>query len=136
MDEEAPLLEQPAAQPAAPGRGPSLLAIVGLAFLAFNAATAVYLADRGLGGISFSAFSSLDLLLLIYCLRLHERAAPPGSPRREHLKVAVWLLATMLTFAFWPLLDFWFPIVANAAENSSMAFQNRASCAPYLPSVP
>ncbi|RLN09963.1 uncharacterized protein C2845_PM11G00050 [Panicum miliaceum] len=64
-------------------RGPSLLTIVGSAFLAFNAAAAVYSADRGLGAVSFAAFSGLDLLLLLYCLRLHGRA-PPGSSRREH----------------------------------------------------
>ncbi|KAG2649515.1 hypothetical protein PVAP13_1NG114252 [Panicum virgatum] len=132
MDNETLEIKQPVAQPAAPGYSPSLLTIVGSAFLAFNAATAVYSAHRGLGAIAFAAFSFLDLLL-IYCLRLHETAAPP---RREHLKVAVWLLATMLTFAFWPLLDFWFPIVANAPENSSVASQNHSSCAPYLPSVP
>ncbi|CAN6237552.1 unnamed protein product [Urochloa humidicola] len=135
MDEA--LLEQPAAQPP-PGHGPSLLTIVGLAFLALNAAMTVYSSDRGLGAISFAAFFYLDFILLVYCMALHDEAAP-GSARREHLKVAVWLLATMLTFAFWPLLDFWFKVVGNLTENSSMTFQNHTSCAqlhyPYLASV-
>ncbi|GJM90603.1 hypothetical protein PR202_ga06903 [Eleusine coracana subsp. coracana] len=40
-----------------------------------------------------------DLVLLFACLRLYERA-PAQSSTREQLKVAVWILTTLLTFAF------------------------------------
>ncbi|CAO2037680.1 unnamed protein product [Urochloa humidicola] len=135
MDEAQ--IDQPVAL-AAPIHGPSLLTIVGFAFLALNTAITVYCSDKGLGAIAFVAFFYLDFILLVYCLALHDAAAP-GSPRREHLKVAVWLLTTMLTFVFWPLLDLWFKVVGNLTQNSSMTFQNHTSCAqlhlPYQPSV-
>lgn len=132
MDE--PLLEQPAPH------GPSLLTIMSFVFLTFNAAMAVYSYNRAMGAITFLAFSYLDLILLVYCLALYEETAP-GSPRREHLKMAVWLLATMLTFALWPLLEFWFMDVVNATGDSRrMTNQNKTSCTqlhhPYLPVVP
>jgi len=44
-------------------------------------------------------FSYADLVSLFYCLRWYE-STPPESPRREHLKMAVWLLTMMLTAAF------------------------------------
>ncbi|WVZ77329.1 hypothetical protein U9M48_025208 [Paspalum notatum var. saurae] len=91
------------------GKGPSLLGILGFLLLAFNAATAVYSAHRGLGAIAFVAFCYLDIILLIYCLRLYE-TTPPGTPRRGHLRVAMWLLTTALTFAFYPLVEFWLQI--------------------------
>ncbi|KAJ1278535.1 hypothetical protein BS78_04G087100 [Paspalum vaginatum] len=87
------------------GEGPTLLTILGFLLLAFNAAMAVYSSDRGLGALAFVAFSYLDITLLIYCLRLYA-TAPPGTPRREHLRVAMWLLTTALTFASWLLLEF------------------------------
>ncbi|TVU33067.1 hypothetical protein EJB05_24852, partial [Eragrostis curvula] len=81
------------------GHGPSLFTLVGFAFLTFNSAMAVYRSNGDLAAISFVGFSYLDLVLLFYCLHLYERT-PPESPRREHLKMAVWLLTTMLTAAF------------------------------------
>ncbi|OEL16946.1 hypothetical protein BAE44_0022034 [Dichanthelium oligosanthes] len=100
MDEA--LLEQPAIRPAPEdreGHGPSLLTLIGFAFLTFNSGMAVYRSNGDLSAISFVAFSYLDLVLLFYCLRCYERT-PPESPRRERLKMAVWLLTTMLTAAF------------------------------------
>ncbi|XP_039786989.1 uncharacterized protein LOC120653288 [Panicum virgatum] len=40
-----------------------------------------------------------DLALLLYCLRVYERAGP-GSARRGRLKLAVWLLTAALTLLF------------------------------------
>uniref|UniRef100_A0A0A9DDQ8 Uncharacterized protein n=1 Tax=Arundo donax TaxID=35708 RepID=A0A0A9DDQ8_ARUDO len=81
------------------GHGPSLLTVIGFLFLTFNSGMAVYRSNGDLVVISFVGFSYLDLVLLFYCLRLYERT-PPESPRREHLKMVVWLLTTMLTAAF------------------------------------
>ncbi|CAL5059467.1 unnamed protein product [Urochloa decumbens] len=100
MDEA--LLEQPAIRPALKDRegyGPSLLTLMGFAFLTFNSGMAVYRSNGDLSAISFVGFSYLDLVLLFYCLRRYEKT-PPESPLREHLKMAVWLLTTMLTAAF------------------------------------
>lgn len=49
--------------------------------------------------MAFVAFSYVDLVLLFCCLRWFESAAP-GSPTRGKLKVAVWVLTTLLTLAF------------------------------------
>lgn len=76
-----------------------LLTLIGFVFLTFNSAMAVYRSDRDFWAISFVVFSYLDLVLLFYCLRRYEKEHP-DSPRREHLKVAVWLLTTMLTAVF------------------------------------
>ncbi|KAL6604439.1 hypothetical protein ACP70R_042866 [Stipagrostis hirtigluma subsp. patula] len=100
MDEA--LIEKPRVQPASEGHEgawPSLLTIIGFAFLTFNSVMAVYRSNGDVGAISFVVFSYLDLVLLFYCLRQFERTAP-DSPRREHIKMAVWLLTTMLTAAF------------------------------------
>jgi hypothetical protein len=92
------LLEQPTPEDCK-GCGPSLLTLIGFGFLTFNSVMAVYRSNGDLSAISFVGFSYLDLVLLFYCLRLYERT-PPESTRREHLKMAVWLLTTMLTAAF------------------------------------
>nr|CAB3449300.1 unnamed protein product [Digitaria exilis] len=77
----------------------SWLTALGFVFLTFNSGMAVYRSNGDIGAISFVAFSYLDLVALFLCLRLYE-STPPESPRREHLKMAVWLLTTMLTAAF------------------------------------
>ncbi|KAL6628926.1 hypothetical protein ACP70R_028691 [Stipagrostis hirtigluma subsp. patula] len=100
MDEA--LLEDPANQPATEnrdGRWPSLLTVIGFAFLTFNSGMAVYRSNGDMEALSFVGFSYIDLVLLFYCLRLFEKT-PRESTRREHLKMAVWLLTTMLTAAF------------------------------------
>ncbi|GJN19339.1 hypothetical protein PR202_gb06606 [Eleusine coracana subsp. coracana] len=96
------LLEKPATRPApenCKGCGPSMLTLISFGFLTFNSGMAVYRSNGDLSAISFVVFSYIDLLLLFYCLRLYERTAPE-STRKEHLKMAVWLLTTMLTAAF------------------------------------
>ncbi|KAK8461421.1 hypothetical protein SEVIR_1G036284v4 [Setaria viridis] len=100
MDEA--LLKEPANQLALKnkdGRCPSLLTVVGVVFLTFNSIMAVYRSNGDMGAISFVVFSYLDLVVLFYFLRQFERT-PPESPRREHIKMVVWLLTTMLTAAF------------------------------------
>ena len=79
--------------------GISLLTGTVFLFLTFNSGMAVYHSNGDFGAIAFVAFSYLDLVLRFYCLRWYERTTLE-SPRREHLKMAVWLLTTMLTAAF------------------------------------
>ncbi|CAN6243580.1 unnamed protein product [Urochloa humidicola] len=92
------LIQQPALRDRE-GAWPSLLTIVGFGFLTFNSFMAVYRSNGDVGAISFVVFSFLDLVLLFYFLRRYERT-PAESPRREHIKMAVWLLTTLLTAAF------------------------------------
>ena len=80
-------------------QGLSLLTVFGFVFLTFNSVMAVYRSNRDFWAISFVVFSYLVLVLLFYCLRQYEKERPE-SPRRERLKVAVWLLTTMLTAVF------------------------------------
>ncbi|CAL5023166.1 unnamed protein product [Urochloa decumbens] len=81
------------------GYWPSLFTVVGFVFLTFNSIMALYRSKGDMGAISFVVFSYLDLVVLFYFLRQFERI-PPESPRREHIKMVVWLLTTMLTAAF------------------------------------
>ncbi|TVU33073.1 hypothetical protein EJB05_24858, partial [Eragrostis curvula] len=115
------LLKQPAIPPV-PER-PSLLTIVSFAFLTFNSAMAV------LGSHPFACFSFLTIVLLFRCLRWYEAAAL-GSPRREHLKMAVWLLTTMLTIAFFMLLEFWFSSAGHIAAKGGTAPDQLTAGAP------
>ncbi|KAG8070313.1 hypothetical protein GUJ93_ZPchr0006g44642 [Zizania palustris] len=99
---EQPLREHlpvPEQQRDAASAGISLLTAIGFAFLTFNSVMAVYRSEGDVAAISFVVFSYLVLVLLFVCLRMFERT-PPESPRREHIKTAVWLLTTMLTVAF------------------------------------
>ncbi|TVU07955.1 hypothetical protein EJB05_41334, partial [Eragrostis curvula] len=103
-DQQAPLLRRgaPANAAAAADRedvGFSWLTLLGFAFLTFNSAMAIYRSNGDLAAIAFVAFSYIDLVLLFICLRWYEKAAP-GSPTRGNLKVAVWILTTLLTMAF------------------------------------
>ena len=100
MDEA--LLKEPVNQPAPKnqdGRWPSLLTVVSFVFLTLNSVMAMYRSNGDMGAISFVVFSYMDLVMLFYFLRQFERT-PPESPRRQHIKMAVWLLTTMLTAAF------------------------------------
>ncbi|KAL5211525.1 hypothetical protein ABZP36_022372 [Zizania latifolia] len=99
---EQPLREHlpvPEQQRDAGAAGISLLTIIGFAFLTFNSVMAVYRSEGDVAAISFVVFSYLVLVLLFVCLRMFE-TTPLESPRREHIKTAVWLLTTMLTVAF------------------------------------
>lgn len=81
------------------GVGFSWLTLLGFVFLTFNSAMAIYRSDGDPAAIAFVAFSYIDLVLLFICLRWYERAAA-GSPTRGKLKVAVWVLTTLLTLVF------------------------------------
>lgn len=103
-----PLIQPSPEEDSKGGAWPSPLTIVGFAFLTFNSAMAVSSWRSGFGAISFVAFSYLDLVMLFYCMSMYQRT-PPGSPQlRERLKMAMYLLTTMLTIAFFQLLEFWF----------------------------
>ncbi|RCV04865.1 hypothetical protein SETIT_1G035500v2 [Setaria italica] len=110
------LLEQTLIQPAPEDHegawAPSLLTLVGFKFLTFSSAMAVSSWCRDYGAVAFVTFSYLDLVMLFYCLRLYERTPPPESPRRELLKMVMWILATMHTIAVFKLLEF--NLVPNA----------------------
>lgn len=71
----------------------------GFGYLTFSSGMAVYRSRGDPWTIAFVAFSYLDLLLLLFCLRRYERAEP-GSQLRYRLKAVVWLLTTALTLAF------------------------------------
>ncbi|KAL6604437.1 hypothetical protein ACP70R_028687 [Stipagrostis hirtigluma subsp. patula] len=118
-DEALMVLEQPTKAMALPEeRGGhdrrSLLTAAGFALLTFSAAMAVYFTNRGAGAVSFVGFSFLDVVMLFCCLRRYG-GTPLGSPRREQLKVAAWLLTTMLTCSFFILLEFWFVTKGDVA---------------------
>ncbi|RCV04864.1 hypothetical protein SETIT_1G035400v2 [Setaria italica] len=85
----------------APPAGHSVrwLAAAGFAFLIFNSGMAVHRSRGDLGAIAFVAFSHLDLLALFLCLRRYE-GARPGSPLRDQLRMAIWLLTSALTLMF------------------------------------
>ncbi|XP_037451912.1 uncharacterized protein LOC119322533 [Triticum dicoccoides] len=67
--------------------------------LTFNSVMAVYHSQGDAAMVAFVATSYADLVLLFFCLWLYNRATL-GSTRRNRLKASVWMLTTMLTFAF------------------------------------
>jgi len=73
--------------------------LLGLTILTFNSGMAIVRSQGDAMAIAFVGFSYADLLALFACLRMYERA-PAGSSTRGWLKVAVWILTTLLTFAF------------------------------------
>lgn len=79
--------------------GFSWLTALGFLFLTFNSGMAIYRSNGDPAAVAFVAFSYVDLVLLFCCLRWFEKAAP-GSPARGNLKVAVWVLTTLLTVVF------------------------------------
>lgn len=79
--------------------GFSWITALGFAFLTINSGMAIYRSDRDLGSVLFVAVSYLDLVALFACLRLYERL-DRHSPRRGHVKAAVWSLTTLLTVMF------------------------------------
>jgi hypothetical protein len=107
MAEEEPLLaadQQGAAaahheEDGGGGAGFSWLTALGFAFLTFNSGMGIYRSNGDAAAVAFVAFSYIDLVLLFCCLRWFETAAP-GSPARGKLKVAVWVLTTLLTIVF------------------------------------
>ncbi|CAN6237554.1 unnamed protein product [Urochloa humidicola] len=122
------LLEQPRIQPVPEDHEgeaeawPSPLTIIGFAFLTFNSGMAVSLYSRDFGAVSYLVSAYMDLVMIFYCRHLYERT-PPGLPRRELLKIVMWLLATMHIIALFKLLEFWF-----LADSSTADFLNDTAC--------
>jgi len=79
--------------------GFSWLTVLVFAFLTFNLGIAIYRSEGDPAAVGFVAFSYLNLVLLFYCLRRYENAEP-DSPARGKLKMAVWVLTTLLTAVF------------------------------------
>jgi cation transport ATPase len=77
----------------------SWLAFLGFLFLTLNSAMAIVRSRGDTMAVAFVSFSYADLVALFVCLRMYERAAA-GSAKREWLKIAVWVLTTLLTLAF------------------------------------
>ncbi|URE01469.1 hypothetical protein MUK42_20539 [Musa troglodytarum] len=77
------------------------LPALGLAFLTYNSAAAVYRSIDEPWAVAFVVVAYVDLLLLFWCLRKFERCFEAGSAAdRPRLKAAVWCLATLLTLMF------------------------------------
>ncbi|CAL5044626.1 unnamed protein product [Urochloa decumbens] len=81
------------------GGGRSLLTMIGLGFLTYNAAFAAYRSwgEGDLVSVGFVLAAYAALLLLLHSLRRFERAGPGD---RGRLKAAVWGLSTLLTVMF------------------------------------
>jgi FlaA1/EpsC-like NDP-sugar epimerase len=77
----------------------SWLSLLGLLFLTFNSGMAIHRSRNDPWSVAFVVSTFLDLLLLFFCLQMFEKT-PRNSPRRTHLKIAVWCLSTFLTVMF------------------------------------
>ncbi|GJN00924.1 hypothetical protein PR202_ga18151 [Eleusine coracana subsp. coracana] len=84
-----------------------------------NSAIAIYNSWGNAGSVAFVLAADAAILLLFLCLREFERA---GREREKNIKVAVWLLTTMLTLMFAsrvaPLMP---PVVSMVAWAMSVA---------------
>ncbi|CAN6237559.1 unnamed protein product [Urochloa humidicola] len=72
---------------------------LGFLFLTLNSGLAIVRSRGEATAVAFVCFTYADLVTLFACFTLFERAGA-GSPKRTTLKLAVWLLTTMLTVAF------------------------------------
>nr|AGT17431.1 hypothetical protein SHCRBa_151_D24_F_30 [Saccharum hybrid cultivar R570] len=96
------LVDQEANYPQADNNGGSSFpwpTVLGFLILSFNAAMAIIRSDGDRMAVTFVGFSYAVLVALFVCLRMYERARA-GSSKREWLKIAVWVLTTLLTFSF------------------------------------
>ncbi|GJN29649.1 hypothetical protein PR202_gb17898 [Eleusine coracana subsp. coracana] len=75
----------------------SALTKLGIGVLACNSAIAIYNSWGNAGSVAFVLAADAAILLLFHCLREFERA---GRERGKNIKVAAWLLTTMLTVMF------------------------------------
>lgn len=123
-----PLQDQPPEPEDREGEGARIspVTMTGFMFLTFSFAMAVSLWDSGFGAVFFLVFACLDLAMLCHCLRLYART-PPGSPRRELLKMAAWVLATILTVTFIQLLELWVLIMGTTENPMITDSQNQAA---------
>lgn len=98
-DAAAPLVLKDARRADDGDRSLPWFTFVGFLVLTFNCGMAIVQSHGDTMVIAFVGFSYADLVALFACLKMHERA-PPGSSTRWWLKVAVWVLTTLLTVAF------------------------------------
>ncbi|KAG6535841.1 uncharacterized protein LOC122020670 [Zingiber officinale] len=75
----------------------SWLSLAAFAFLTFNTAIAVRRSIDDPGALAFTVASYVDLLCLFWCLRRFEWA---NERDKGWLKMAIWLLASLLTGMF------------------------------------
>lgn len=78
---------------------PSCTSVISFVVLTANCGAALYHSRNDPWAMAFVLASFLILLLLFLALRLFE-TLPRKSPRRAHVKAAVWLLTTALTLMF------------------------------------
>ncbi|CAL9043950.1 unnamed protein product, partial [Musa banksii] len=104
------------------------LPALGLAFLTYNSAAAVYRSVDDPWAVGFVVVAYVDLLLLFWCLRKFERST---ESNRGGLKAAVWFLATLLTGMFahkvaaimpWPVAAIVYCMAAATAGGGFWAF--------------
>ncbi|CAL9091846.1 unnamed protein product, partial [Musa textilis] len=104
------------------------LPALGLAFLTYNSAAAVYRSIDDPWAVAFVVVAYVDLLLLFWCLRKFERST---ESNRGGLKAAVWFLATLLTGMFahkvaaimpWPIAAIVYCMAAATAGGGFWAF--------------
>jgi len=76
-------------------------ALPGFLLLTLNSTAAAVRAHRrgDAAAVAFVGFSYTDVVALLVCLRMYERARA-GSPTSERLRIAVWVLTSLLTLAF------------------------------------
>ncbi|CAN6243583.1 unnamed protein product [Urochloa humidicola] len=78
----------------------SWLTALGFCFLTFNSGMAIYRAEGDPLAIALVSFSYVDLILLFVHLRYYEQRERAAESARRNLKVAVWVLTTLLTLLF------------------------------------
>lgn len=78
---------------------PGWLSATGFAFLSFSCGMAIFRSIHDPYAVAFVIVAYLALITLFRCLHLLERDARDRR-RGRGLKVAVWSLATLLTFMF------------------------------------
>ncbi|CAN6277975.1 unnamed protein product [Urochloa humidicola] len=75
--------------------GFSWLVALGFGLLTFNTGMVIYRSQGDPEYVVFAVLSYVKLVALFVCLRLYE-SLDPGSLRRETLRVAIWVLTTLL----------------------------------------
>ncbi|KAK8948788.1 hypothetical protein KSP39_PZI006237 [Platanthera zijinensis] len=75
----------------------SWFAVMGLVFLAVNSTSTILRSLHDPTTVAFVVFSNADVVLLYWCMSQFDTA---GAKRKESLKAAVWILATLLTGVF------------------------------------
>ncbi|WOL09159.1 hypothetical protein Cni_G17912 [Canna indica] len=90
------------------------LPLTGFLFLAISAASSAYRSRDDPSALLFVAFAYTDVVALFLCMNRFEKLGEDApAERREWLKAAVWLLATVLSLAFaWRVAQVMPPLLA------------------------